>query len=57
MTGASLYIASAIYFIIFGTAETQKWNYVAPAEETEEDKRTSSSSTSNDTTVTIPAKS
>ncbi|CAH0725773.1 unnamed protein product, partial [Brenthis ino] len=52
-TGASLYIASAVYFIIFGTGETQSWNYVAPAEE-DEDKRPSASST--DTTVTIPVK-
>ncbi|XP_060804897.1 putative inorganic phosphate cotransporter [Amyelois transitella] len=52
-TGACLYIASAIYFILFGTGETQSWNYIT-AEEEEEDKRTSSSS--NDTTVTIPVK-
>lgn len=36
MTGASLYIASAMYFILFGTGVTQSWNYVAP---TEQDKR------------------
>ncbi|XP_014360058.2 uncharacterized transporter slc-17.2 [Papilio machaon] len=52
-TGASLYIASAVYFIIFGTGVTQQWNYVAPAEE-EEDKRPSANTT--DTTVTIPVK-
>ncbi|XP_068617628.1 uncharacterized transporter slc-17.2-like [Battus philenor] len=54
LTGASLYIASAIYFILFGTGETQSWNYVAPAEEDEQDKRPSANST--DTTVTIPVK-
>ncbi|KAM3965666.1 sialin isoform 1-T1 [Aphomia sociella] len=52
MTGASLYIASAVYFILFGTGDTQSWNYVAPVEE--EDKRPSNNS--NDTTVTIPVK-
>lgn len=53
-TGASLYIAAAIYFILFGTAETQSWNYITPEPE-EEDKRPSTNST--DTTVTIPIKS
>ncbi|XP_028162788.1 putative inorganic phosphate cotransporter isoform X1 [Ostrinia furnacalis] len=58
ITGASLYIASAVYFILFGTGETQSWNYVAPVEE-ERDKRPSANSTnSTDTavTVTIPVK-
>lgn len=54
MTGASLYIASAVYFILFGTGETQQWNYVPPTEEEEEDKRPSASS--SETTVTIPDK-
>lgn len=54
LTGASLYIASAVYFILFGTGETQSWNYVAPAEDEETDKRPSANS--NDTTVTIPVK-
>ncbi|CAK1586918.1 unnamed protein product [Parnassius mnemosyne] len=54
ITGASLYIASAVYFILFGTGETQSWNYVAPVEEDEQDKRPSGNST--DTTVTIPVK-
>lgn len=53
MTGASLYIAAAIYFILFGTGNTQSWNYVTPAED-ERDKRNSGNST--DTTVTIPVK-
>ncbi|XP_059052622.1 sialin-like [Achroia grisella] len=52
MTGASLYIGAAVYFILFGTAETQSWNYIAPVEE--EEKRPSNNS--NDTTVTIPVK-
>ncbi|XP_063365579.1 uncharacterized transporter slc-17.2-like [Cydia amplana] len=55
MTGASLYIASAVYFILFGTGETQEWNYVPVVEEDERDKRPSANST--DTTVTIPVKS
>ncbi|CAH0400879.1 unnamed protein product [Chilo suppressalis] len=54
ITGASIYIASAIYFILFGTTETQKWNYVEPVQNEEENKRPSGSST--DTTVTIPVK-
>lgn len=52
MTGASLYIASAIYFILFGTADTQTWNYVEPVEREPRINRSSASST--DTTVTIP---
>ncbi|XP_075980302.1 sialin-like [Anticarsia gemmatalis] len=51
ITGASLYIASAGYFILFGTGETQSWNYVAPVED-EEDKRPQENNTT-DTTVTI----
>ncbi|GBP26975.1 hypothetical protein EVAR_95761_1 [Eumeta japonica] len=35
MTGASLYIASAIYFMIFGTGVTQPWNYIQPSPERE----------------------
>ncbi|KAI8439399.1 hypothetical protein MSG28_013202 [Choristoneura fumiferana] len=54
MTGASLYIAAALYFILFGTGETQEWNYMPVVEEDDRDKRPSASST--DTTVTIPAK-
>ncbi|XP_026495630.2 uncharacterized transporter slc-17.2-like [Vanessa tameamea] len=55
ITGASLYIASALYFILFGTGETQPWNYIAPAnDEDEEEKRPSANST--DTTVTIAVK-
>ncbi|XP_049875794.1 uncharacterized transporter slc-17.2-like [Pectinophora gossypiella] len=54
ITGASLYIASAVYFMLFGTSETQEWNYIPPVEE-EQDKRPSANST--DTTVTIPVKS
>ncbi|XP_072944697.1 sialin-like [Epargyreus clarus] len=54
LTGASLYIASAVYFILFGTGETQSWNYVTPAEDEDRDKRPSANS--NDTTVTIPVK-
>ncbi|CAH2092904.1 unnamed protein product [Euphydryas editha] len=54
ITGASLYIASALYFILFGTAETQSWNYIAPVEENEREKRPSEDS--NNTTVTIPVK-
>ncbi|XP_041982129.1 putative inorganic phosphate cotransporter [Aricia agestis] len=49
LTGASLYIASALYFMCFGTAETQSWNFVP---EDERNKRRSAAS--NDTTVTIP---
>ncbi|CAF4930865.1 unnamed protein product [Pieris macdunnoughi] len=49
-TGASLYIIAAVYFILFGTGETQKWNYIEP----EEDKRPSASS--NDTTITVQVK-
>lgn len=52
ITGASLYIASAGYFILFGTGDTQSWNYVAPVEE-EEDKRPNDS---NETTIAIPPK-
>lgn len=52
-TGASLYIASAIYFMLFGSAETQSWNYITPEPE-EENKRPSTNST--DTNVTIPIK-
>ncbi|KAL4708977.1 hypothetical protein ACJJTC_005838 [Scirpophaga incertulas] len=66
ITGASLYIISALYFILFGTAETQKWNYVEPPTpppsppprvliNEEEDKRQGSNS--NDTAVTIQPKS
>ncbi|CAK1555781.1 unnamed protein product [Leptosia nina] len=51
-TGASLYIISAVYFILFGTGETQPWNYVVPEEDTE--KRPSGES--NDTTVTVQIK-
>ncbi|XP_045451671.1 uncharacterized transporter slc-17.2 [Melitaea cinxia] len=54
ITGASVYIASAIYFILFGTAETQSWNYIPPAEEDEAEKRQSENS--NDTSITIPVK-
>lgn len=54
MTGASLYIAAALYFILFGTGETQEWNYMPVVEEDERDKRPSANST--DTTVTIPVK-
>ncbi|CAH2043611.1 unnamed protein product, partial [Iphiclides podalirius] len=54
LTGASLYIASAVYFILFGTGETQDWNYVAAPDDEEQDKRPSANST--DSTVTIPVK-
>lgn len=60
ITGASLYIASAGYFILFGTAETQSWNYVAPAEEEEDkaptDRQNTQDNNSTDTTVTIAPK-
>ncbi|XP_032519232.1 putative inorganic phosphate cotransporter [Danaus plexippus] len=52
LTGASIYIAAAVYFILFGTGETQSWNYVAPAED-DRDKRPNNS---EDTTVNIPVK-
>ncbi|XP_045500567.1 putative inorganic phosphate cotransporter [Colias croceus] len=52
LTGASLYIISAVYFILFGTGVTQSWNYVEPVEE--ENKRPSANS--NDTTVTVQIK-
>ncbi|CAB3253310.1 unnamed protein product [Arctia plantaginis] len=57
ITGASLYIASACYFILFGTGETQSWNYVAPVED-EEDKRPPETREENntDTTVTVAPK-
>lgn len=47
MTGASLYIAAAIYFVLFGTGEIQDWNFV---EEEEEDIP----STNSDSTITMP---
>ncbi|KAG7312256.1 hypothetical protein JYU34_001728 [Plutella xylostella] len=61
ITGATVYIASAVYFILFGTAETQQWNYVAPQPREDRRKRPSGASSSastgsTDTTVTIPAK-
>ncbi|KAJ0174655.1 hypothetical protein K1T71_009763 [Dendrolimus kikuchii] len=56
ITGASLYIASAGYFILFGTGDTQSWNYIAPTEEEEDKRPSNSSNNSNDTTVTIPVK-
>ncbi|KOB66365.1 Sodium-dependent phosphate transporter, partial [Operophtera brumata] len=57
-------VTSAGYFILFGTAEIQSWNYV-PVVEDEEDKRPpvvptsstpTSSTNSTETTVSIPIK-
>ncbi|XP_045775220.1 uncharacterized transporter slc-17.2-like [Maniola jurtina] len=57
LTGASLYFASALYFILFGTGVTQSWNYIAPSDEDEEDKRpTDTTENSTETTISIPVK-
>lgn len=53
ITGASLYIASAGYFILFGTAETQSWNQIP---EEEEDKSPSVNTSESTVSVSIPPK-
>lgn len=51
VTGASLYIASAVYFILFGTGETQSWNYVP---EEEENKTPNANNGTSNTTIAMP---
>lgn len=52
MTGAAVYIATALYFICFGSGDTQQWNYVAA---TDKEDHEQDSGNSKDTKVAIPA--